>query len=255
MRNVRGFWRDMFVLAIVGLAYCQQATAGEFVGKLVIEFQESGARLVLREDFGFLDNMGKKWTARSGMITDGASIPKAFWAFIGSPLDPPYVSAAIIHDQYCYLRTENPKDVHRMFYEAMLTAGVPTLKAKLMYAAVYAAGPWWDWRTVENARRAFRDEFEDKGWRANPKNTVLGHKYPPKEMFAKGPDGKPLICPDGCTWLELAAIEDNWISKRVPLVNRKTLLSDQQEAIAVFVQTRDPSTNEIDAFVDRLTQR
>ena len=181
-----GYWIAGIVLAITSEAYGEPA---HFEGKLVIEFKEAGNRLVLLEDYRYFDQNYKMWTARKGLITDGASIPRWAWSFIGSPLGAPYVNAAIIHDQYCVLRTEKPEDAHKMFYDAMIVAGVDKLKAKLMYAAVYAAGPWWDWRTIENARQAFQNTYYGDAW---AKQLETPHLQPPKEMFKKGTDGKPL---------------------------------------------------------------
>ena len=77
--------------------------------------------------------------------TDGASIPKWARPIIGGPYDGHYLKAAIIHDHYCY--NENHvrtwRDTHRMFYDAMRDSGVDAVKAKVMYFAVYFAGPKW----------------------------------------------------------------------------------------------------------------
>ena len=44
------------------------------------------------------ENNELRITAKSGLKTDGASIPKPFWRLIGSPLTGRYVKSAIIHD-------------------------------------------------------------------------------------------------------------------------------------------------------------
>lgn len=46
-------------------------------------------------------NAGGTHVARSGMITDGASVPRLFWRII-PPFRSPYLAAAMIHDHYCY---------------------------------------------------------------------------------------------------------------------------------------------------------
>lgn len=242
-----------FLFSLVG----QVCAEAKFEGKLIIQFKDAGERLELLENYYFIDASYKMWTARKGLVTDGASIPRWAWTSIGSPLGAPYVNAAVIHDQYCVLRTETPEHVHIMFYEAMIVAGVGKLKAKLMYAAVYYAGPWWDWRTTENARNAFKDNFIDSKWYQNPKS-AHPNKVPPVEMFKKGPDGKPLLkCGDdlSCGWTELNEIEANWIAERVPLVKRTDPDSATQVSIANFVDT-DPTLEEINKFLNKLgTQR
>jgi hypothetical protein len=46
------------------------------------------------------------------------------------------------------------QDVHRMFYEAMLDAGVEQRQARVMYTAVRYAGPRWNDQAILNARLA-----------------------------------------------------------------------------------------------------
>jgi hypothetical protein len=41
--------------------------------------------MVLLEDFRYVDPDGKPWTAPKGRSIDGASIPEALWAVVGSP--------------------------------------------------------------------------------------------------------------------------------------------------------------------------
>ena len=106
---------------------------------------------VLEEDFVYVDSFGKEWVAPAGTITDGASIPQAFLSATGDRLDGDYLDAAVIHDAYCQTdnafldiyRTETWQYVHYMFYEALLTSGVPEQQAKIMYTAVYLGGPRW----------------------------------------------------------------------------------------------------------------
>jgi len=136
---------------------------GKFLGTLRVEYSNNGKTIKLLEDISFIDSKDKKWTAKKGMPSDGASIPRTFWTLIGSPLQGPYVRPAVIHDQYCITRTEPWKMVHWMFYEAMLVAGVGKIKAKTMYTAVMSLGPRWDEMTVEGARIAFSQTTKKAG--------------------------------------------------------------------------------------------
>jgi Protein of unknown function (DUF1353) len=94
-----------FVVGLFFFLASQVFAEAKFEGKLVIEFKEAGERLELLENYSFIDKSYKMWTARKGLITDGASIPRWAWTSIGAP----YVNAAVIHDQYCDLRTESRK--------------------------------------------------------------------------------------------------------------------------------------------------
>ena len=74
-----------------------------------------------------------------GFQTDGASIPRLFWRFIGSPFTGKYICAAIIHDYLCVLASERKysrKRADEIFMEGMKESGVSWWKRKLMYRAV-----------------------------------------------------------------------------------------------------------------------
>lgn len=105
-----------------------------------------------QQSLGFVDTFGETWQAPAKTLTDGASIPAIFTAIVGNPTDPEFLNAAIIHDAHCGVGNENGElyhtrpweDVHRAFYDALISSGVDDLRAKTMYAAVYLAGPRWD---------------------------------------------------------------------------------------------------------------
>ena len=82
-----------------------------------------------------------KYIVPKGFETDGASIPRIFWSIAGCPLKAKYVKAAILHD---YLYSKNSKisfhQANLAFYRNMRRAGIPKLKAKLMYKAVEIFG-------------------------------------------------------------------------------------------------------------------
>jgi hypothetical protein len=105
--------------------------------------QVDDAHWQLLEDLTYTAKDGEIWFAPKGYKTDGASIPPIFWPIIGSPFTGYYVSAAIIHDVYCDLKSRDWKKVHRTFYDAMIAGGTSPVKAKIMYFAVYRFGPKW----------------------------------------------------------------------------------------------------------------
>lgn len=124
---------------------------GEFLSTHARVIRSDRDNWVLEEDFVYIDSFGKEWVAPAGTITDGASIPQAFLSATGDRLDGDYLDAAVVHDAYCQTdnaaldiyRTETWQYVHYMFYEALLTSGVPEQQAKIMYTAVYLGGPRW----------------------------------------------------------------------------------------------------------------
>jgi hypothetical protein len=130
-----------------------QALRGKFVGQVVVKWlQQDGPDrdVELMEKFEYIDSSGKRWTVEKGAIVNGASIPQPLWQF-GSPFTGDYRMASVIHDVYCERMTESWQATHRMFYEAMLDAGMSERNAKVMYAGVYWGGPRWEKRNVRNA--------------------------------------------------------------------------------------------------------
>jgi hypothetical protein len=118
----------------------------KFSGLPQIELQDDGRTVRLLEDFSFTDTNGNVWQSKKDELPDGSSIPKLFWTFVGSPFVGKHRLASIPHDTYCKLREKSGKtyqEVHRMYYEACIAAGVKKHKAKLMYKAIKLGGPKW----------------------------------------------------------------------------------------------------------------
>jgi hypothetical protein len=97
----------------------------------------------LLNDFGYIDFKGKTWQVAKSTLIDDSSIPKSLWAQEGPPLTGPYRNAVILHNYYCNNKKEHWFGVHRMFYEACLTAGLPETKAKVLFAGVFANVQRW----------------------------------------------------------------------------------------------------------------
>lgn len=120
---------------------------GQFLGKVVTEWDVDGRSMTLREDFRYVDPRDKVWIAEAGTVINGASIPRALWTAIGGPFEGEYRLASVVHDAHCVKRSEPWRSVHRMFLEACLCAGVRRPKADAMYFAVYHFGPRWERRS------------------------------------------------------------------------------------------------------------
>lgn len=149
-------YRLLFSLFIALLALSHGAQAAEdvagkglFRGRVLVEWLDDDRTMRLHEPFTFIDSVGHTWEVPAGTIVDGASIPRVFWTSIGPPFVGPYRRASVIHDYFCEAKNRPWRDVHKMFFEASLAAGVPELKAKIMYAAVYGGGPRWEILRVE----------------------------------------------------------------------------------------------------------
>ena len=119
------------------------APPGEFKGRVVAEWLPDGRSMKLLEPFEYIDPAGKSWPVPANAIVDGASIPSIFWSIIGGPFEGLYRGPSVVHDFYCETRTRKYPEVHQTFHHAMLTAGVGTKKAWIMYKAVAQFGPQW----------------------------------------------------------------------------------------------------------------
>ena len=93
-----------------------------------------------------------------GFDFDGASVPRALWSVVGSPMTDGYQRAACLHDAL-YASEYFDRDVcDKLFLEAMESEGVGYFKRYAMYYAVRAfGGQVWKEHTKEevNAYRKF----------------------------------------------------------------------------------------------------
>jgi hypothetical protein len=125
---------------------------GTFFGRLLLEPLPDGRLMRVVEPFGFRNHDATEWPVPVEARTDGASIPRALWTLIGGPFEGKYRKIAVVHDYYCSTRTASWRDVHRVFYNGMRASGVSGKQAKLLYTAVYFAGPRWSEMDIHNAR-------------------------------------------------------------------------------------------------------
>ena len=117
---------------------------GRYLDKLVVELLANGQTMKLVNAFRFVDERNQMWAVPAGAEVDGASIPRALWSIVGSPLTGKYRDASVIHDYYCTVKSQEWFVVHRVFREAMLASGVDQVQSAYMYWAVQRFGPRWD---------------------------------------------------------------------------------------------------------------
>jgi len=128
-----------------------------FSGTVKTEWIEDSPRdMRILSEIRYIDPKGVEWIVPVDAIINGASIPKRLWSLIGSPFVGRYRRASVFHDQACTERTRPWKQVHKMFYYAMLEDGVPKDTAYLMYVAVRDFGPRWD----ENGNEIKSEELD-----------------------------------------------------------------------------------------------
>jgi hypothetical protein len=146
------------VLALNLLLVSTLAASAEFFGEFSEgpegEFvdAEPWTEFVLSNEFHFDDPNGLRWYVPASTQVNGASIPPAFWSFIGGPFSGRYLKASVIHDHFVTTHERTAHDTHRNFYYGMRANGVAKWRAKLMYWAVVTFGQDWDLeeRVIQN---------------------------------------------------------------------------------------------------------
>ena len=140
-------WLLLALAALAAFAWWAYETTdpvfGRFEGDVVTKWITDDLEMELVKDFNYIDPSGKRWTAPTGSIINGASIPSMFWSVIGGPFEGRFRKASVLHDAACDVQTESWEDVHRMFYDACRCSRVGIGKAQTMYWAVYHFGPRW----------------------------------------------------------------------------------------------------------------
>jgi len=83
------------------------------------------------------------YTVGKGRETDLASIPSIVPKWIAQKVDS-HIEAAVVHDDLCILKLWTSAIAADIFEAAMIAAGVPAFKRKIMANAVRWFGPTWD---------------------------------------------------------------------------------------------------------------
>ncbi len=81
-----------------------------------------------------------RFTVPEGFCSDGASIPRLLWSVVGSPFDPKFSAAAIMHDWLYRKTTIARKTADNVFLRLLLANGVHRFRARLMWCGVRLFG-------------------------------------------------------------------------------------------------------------------
>lgn len=132
-------------VVFVAASSLTEAQVGDarFLDELDIRDTGQDRDFVLLAPFRDVDPAGTTWVVPTGTVVNGASIPRPLWTLIGGPWDGPYRRPSVVHDYFFEQKKYSSDEVHRVFYDAMVTANVGRLKAKLMYWAVVRFNRRW----------------------------------------------------------------------------------------------------------------
>jgi hypothetical protein len=150
-----------------------QTAQGKFRGKIVAEWMSDGRKMKLLQSLEYVSSEGVPWPVPMGTMVDGASIPSVFWSVIGGPFEGLYRGPSVIHDFYCSTRLRTSTDVHKVFYDAMLTTGVGPKQAWLMYQAVLRFGPQWDNPKIDPKCRVVDERYDFEKCASNAAKPVV----------------------------------------------------------------------------------
>ncbi len=180
-----------------------------------------------QNDLNFIDAKAVQWNAPKDTLTDGASIPRVFINIIGDPRSREFLNAATVHDAYCgrgnengpYYHTAPWQAVHRMLYDGLRVGGTSAPKAKLMYAAVFLAGPRWSNLRKSTSNKASANAVSTAGTTAKSGNGAFAKQQSNRSLPDQG-------------------------------VNDRQLLSALKSAEA-FIKTTNPTLDALEAFLTK----
>jgi hypothetical protein len=110
----------------------------QFNGDIILEELCNGS-WKLQDDFSYED-CSIQVTIKSNFITDGASIPKAFWSIVGNPLENDLLKPAIVHDGLYTLMQLKRLECDKLLKEMLLFNGTSKVKAYFIYYIVRLFG-------------------------------------------------------------------------------------------------------------------
>ena len=141
----RGFWGGLVGLGAGSgwVMIMHPLGHGCFLGAAVIDFEENGMAMRLRNHLMFRDAQGRLWSAPRGTVSRGGCLPPGVWNLLGPPFLGLHREASIIHEHYCQQRAGHPEEVHQMFYEACRASGVPDPLAKAALRELRSHGADW----------------------------------------------------------------------------------------------------------------
>lgn len=104
-------------------------------------------KYTVMEAFTYKSDKYGEFTVLPGFVTDGASVPRLFWAY-ASPFTGRHVAAVILHDALYAVHYRDRESCDEIMREALVDLGIRTTKSGLMHRSVRAGG-WVAWEKAE----------------------------------------------------------------------------------------------------------
>ena len=119
----------------------------------------------LREDFRIVYK-GNYLRVPKFFQFDGASIPRFAHSIIGTPFNPLFMEAAVVHDWLYHTHQISKKEADKLFYELLIKNGISKIKAKTMHKAVaWFGSSYWkndkeDLKYLERLRTKLKENYK-----------------------------------------------------------------------------------------------
>ncbi|MEE9314785.1 MAG: DUF1353 domain-containing protein [Rhizobiaceae bacterium] len=202
------------------------------------------------EPLTFVDAKKKQWVAPRGTMTDGASIPTMFVGIMGHPRSKQFLNAAVVHDAYCatgnedggYYHTATWQNVHRMFYDAIRVSGVPAVKAKTMYAALYLGGPRWSGSKRPRRQAALT---------TNSNTMQYGSVLTPSLLDSLDkPMIESILTPQTSSAIKIA-LRSSQSNRALPTRVSTAKLKSSLRKVKAFIEATNPSIDKVESYLTR----
>lgn len=110
-------------------------------------YKNNAAFVEFSEDWFFTMDGKAIWIPKDYYF-NGASIPRVFWAIIGSPFEPDYWAGSAAHDFIYLTHIYDRSTADEILFQLLRRAGVGLWRARTIWAAVRAGG-WVAWGNKE----------------------------------------------------------------------------------------------------------
>lgn len=225
----------------------------------------AGGRLALDRDWR-ITYRGEAYAVPRGFVTDGASVPAWLQWLCGSPLEPPRMYAALVHD-WLYSGGDpeaTRADADDIYRDLQMALGVPRWKAYAEWAALrlFGASHWASdaeakpLRVVTGCALLAAALFacggcgkfvdvEGKGMYANANSGVVGIGEFEVVAYPEGVEGARIKYEEDTAWLS-PATKTHAIKIDIVGTNACAKVPDVVTAIcSAFVAARGTSTNDV----------
>lgn len=118
--------------------------SGSFSGLVYHEWLDDKNKIKTLATLTYFDRKGRAWTVPKGTVVDRRSeIPRCLRRWVADPFCAKMRRSTVVHSHFSKTRVFPSAAVHRMYFEAMKTDGVPRRQRIAVYWWLILFGPKW----------------------------------------------------------------------------------------------------------------